>query len=139
MINKSIFKAYDVRGLYPKDVNVESVDAVISALVHIWEPGKIVIGHDGRHGGTELSEAAAAKAVEYGKAIGKEFEVIPVGLSTTPMFYFLVNHLQASGGAMITASHNPKEYNGVKAVKANAEQISGTELLKILNENEPTV
>ncbi|MES2059438.1 MAG: hypothetical protein V4438_00220 [Patescibacteria group bacterium] len=133
MINRSIFKAYDVRGIYPADVNIESVGAVARALTHIWNAGKIVIAHDGRHGSVELAGEVAKQAIISGKALGKDFDIISAGLSTTPMFYFLVNKLQASGGAMITASHNPKEYNGVKAVKAEAEAISGTELLEIVD------
>ena len=131
MLNKSIFKAYDVRGIYPKDVNKEAVEAVISGLKHLWNEGDIVVACDGRHGSEELSK----HAFELIGKTGKNFTPIYVGLSTTPMFYFLVNHLKASGGVMITASHNPKEYNGVKAVKAEAESISGKELLELVEKN----
>jgi phosphomannomutase len=129
MINRSVFKAYDIRGIYPKDVNEETIDAVVSALSHIWSDGEIVVACDGRHGSKELSERAAEQ-IEC-----KGFKPIYVGLATTPMFYFLVNHLKAEGGMMITASHNPKEYNGVKAVKTEAEAISGKELLEMIDKH----
>lgn len=128
MLNRSVFKAYDVRGKYPQDVNEETIDAVVAALSHVWEGGEIVVACDGRHGSDFLSKRAA-------EGIGNKFKVTYVGLATTPMFYFLVNHLEAAGGMMITASHNPKEYNGVKAVKARAEAISGKELLEIIDKN----
>ena len=53
-------------------------------------------------------------------------------MATTPMFYFLVNKLNAAGGIMITASHNPKEYNGLKVVGKNAEMVGGEEILKLM-------
>ena len=56
--------------------------------------------------------------------------IIDGGLMTTPMFYFLVNHFNADGGIMITASHNPKEYNGLKIINKNAVPISGKEIQK---------
>ena len=135
MLSKKIFKAYDVRGIYPTDVNVESVTSIAHALAFLLEAGDVVVARDGRHGGEELSKVMEEKIVSYGKEMGKDFNIISVGLSTTPMFYFLVNHLSAKGGAMITASHNPKEYSGVKAVKEKALPFSGTELLKIIEEN----
>lgn len=128
MLNRSVFKAYDVRGKYPQDVNEETIDAVVAALGHIWESGEIIVACDGRHGSDLLSKRAAER-------IGEKFTVTYVGLSTTPMFYFLVNNLKAAGGVMITASHNPKEYNGVKAVKAGAEAISGKELLDVIDKH----
>ena len=128
MLNRSVFKAYDVRGKYPQDVNEETIDAVVEALSHIWDSGEIVVSCDGRHGSDTLSKRAADR-------ISEKFKVTYVGLATTPMFYFLVNHLEAAGGMMITASHNPKEYNGVKAVKAGAEAISGKELLDVIDKN----
>ncbi len=134
-INKKIFKAYDVRGIYPTDVNAESVSEVARALAILLEPGVFVVARDGRHGGEELVATMQSKITEYGSAMGKKFDVLSVGLASTPMFYFLVNHLNASGGAMITASHNPKEYSGVKAVKAKALPFSGTELLQIIEQH----
>lgn len=135
MLSKKIFKAYDVRGIYPTDVNIESVTVIAHALAFLLPSGGVVVARDGRYGGEELSQAVEKEIAVFGETLGKKFEIISVGLATTPMFYFLVNHFNASGGAMITASHNPKEYSGVKAVKEKAVLFSGTELLKTIEEN----
>ena len=132
MLNTKIFKAYDVRGIYPTDVNIESVTVIAHALAFLLPSGSIVVARDGRHGGEELTKTVEKEIVVFGETLGKKFEIISVGRATTPMFYFLVNHFNASGGAMITASHNPKEYSGVKAVKEKALPFSGTELLKVI-------
>ncbi|MDB5204438.1 MAG: phosphomannomutase [Candidatus Taylorbacteria bacterium] len=134
-LNKKIFKAYDVRGIYPADVNTESITVIAHSLATLLPSGSIVVARDGRHGGEELAGVVEKEIVSFGEALGKKFEIISVGLSTTPMFYFLVNHFNASGGAMITASHNPKEYSGVKAVKEKALPFSGIELLKTIEEH----
>jgi phosphomannomutase len=135
MLNKKIFKAYDVRGIYPVDVNIEAVGYVALALSKLLDSGDVVVARDGRHGGEELAQALGDSLIRFGKDIGKEFNIVSVGLSTTPMYYFLVNHLNAKGGAMITASHNPKEYSGVKAVREKALPFSGTEILKVIEDN----
>jgi len=135
MLNTKIFKAYDVRGIYPTDINTESITVIAHVLASLLSSGKVVVARDGRHGGADLNEVLEKEIVSYGEVLGKKFEVVSVGLATTPMFYFLVNHLSASGGAMVTASHNPKEYSGVKAVKEKAIPFSGTELLKVIEES----
>ncbi len=135
MLNKTIFKAYDVRGLYPQEINDESVKIIAKALVETWNEGKIVVAHDGRHGSEEMAKLIAEEIVSDSEKSEKKLEIISVGLSTTPMYYFLVNDLNASGGAMITASHNPKEYNGIKAVREKAIMVSGTEILSIIEKN----
>ncbi len=124
-----------MRGIYPTDVNIESVSVVAHALAYLLNPGVVIVARDGRHGGEELSKTLEEKLIYFGESFNKKFEIISVGLSTTPMFYFLVNHFKASGGAMVTASHNPKEYSGIKAVKELAIPFSGTELLKTIEEN----
>jgi phosphomannomutase len=126
MIN--IYRAYDIRGLFPIEVNPKTVKYVGRQCAHIFDSGKIVISQDGRYGGAELRRAFCEGLFEESRNLHKNFELIQVDLSTTPMFYFLVNHYGASGGAIMTASHNPKEYNGVKAVKRGAIPISGTEI-----------
>lgn len=108
---------------------------IAHSLATLLPSGSIVVARDGRHGGEELAGVVEKEIVSFGEALGKKFEIISVGLSTTPMFYFLVNHFNASGGAMITASHNPKEYSGVKAVKEKALPFSGIELLKTIEEH----
>ena len=122
-MNTKIFEAYDVRGIYPTDINSEVVKQIVPGLKKLINPGQIVVAHDGRYGSTEL-----AKTLEDELGKDGDYTVTMVGLSTTPMFYFLVNDLKAEGGVMVTASHNPKEYNGLKAVRKEALPISGIEL-----------
>ena len=125
-MDKNIFRAYDIRGKYPKEINEEAVAEIIPAIINILKPKIIVVGHDTRLSSPSLYRAALKSFIVYRSL----FIVIPAGISTTPMFYFLVNKLKADGGIMITASHNPKEYNGLKIVGKNAAPISGKEILK---------
>jgi len=137
-MNPEIFKAYDIRGIYPDDLDKEAAYKIGRGLVVFLNKEskgrkKIVVGRDNR-----LSSPLLARAIKEG--IKKEgADVIDIGLSTTPMFYFAVKYLKADGGAMITASHNPPKYNGIKAVKKEGQNIAkgtGGEELKniVLNE-----
>ena len=121
-MNPSIFKAYDIRGIYPTELNESVATQIGQACAKLFKPGKVIIAHDVRYGSKELSKAVVEGLT---KDSGRQHEIILVGLATTPMFYFLVNDLNASGGCMITASHNPKEYNGFKVVGEKAHMISG--------------
>jgi phosphomannomutase len=124
-INRKIFKAYDVRGKYPSEINERVAGEIAKALGnHFGKGAKLVIGRDAR-----LSSLSIYKAVLSG------VKGIKVGLVTTPMLYFLVNELNADGGIMVTASHNPKEYNGLKVVGKKARPISGKEIKKLLLHN----
>jgi phosphomannomutase len=127
IINEKIFKAYDIRGAYPEDINKEAVFKIVSALGRFFGKGKVVLCHDARLSCEELYKSAL-KALEKIKRI----EVISVGLSTTPMLYFLTARFKARGGIMITASHSPKNHNGLKVVKFGAEPMSGTEIRKLV-------
>src|SRR3989344_2717933 len=117
-INPSIFKAYDVRGVYPGEINEEAFYLVGRAFV-AWLTKKarkqpvIVIGSDARISSPGLKKALVRGILEQG---GK---IIDVGLATTPMFYFAVNKAKADGGAMVTASHNPAKYNGLKFIETS--------------------
>ncbi len=137
MVNEKIFRAYDIRGVYPKDINSEIVDLIVGALVKIYKKEapkkkrlKIVIGHDARLSSPVLYGAAFSALKKF---IG--IKIIEGGIMTTPMSYFLINFLKADGGIIITASHNPCQYNGVKMSKKNAEPINGLQVLKILKKN----
>jgi phosphomannomutase len=127
-IYESIFKAYDVRGVYPREINEPTVNAIGRACASMFGDGKVIIGYDGRHGSPELAKAIEEGLLEEMTELKKKFDVERIGLCTTPMFYFLVHELGATGGMMITASHNPKDYNGVKVVGQGAHAISGTEI-----------
>jgi len=127
---EQIFKAYDIRGIYPEELNESAAYSVgvgyaRSGIVPVGS--LIVLGRDMRESSDGLFEAFAAGAGGNGLAI------VDIGLCTTPMFYFAVNELQAAGGAMITASHNPGTYNGFKLVRERAIPIgngSGLEQIK---------
>jgi len=117
--DRSVFKAYDIRGLFPSQINEDMAWRVGYGLAQCpliagSNPRTIVVGRDARESADVLFSAFASGAA-YGGA-----EIIDIGLSTTPMLYFAVNKLAAAGGAMITASHNPGEYNGFKLVRAKA-------------------
>lgn len=123
----SIFKAYDIRGLYPSQINEKIVSQIVWALIKFFKGGRLIIAHDSR-----LSSPSLYKAViqEFKKT--DKFKLEKIGLSTTPMFYFLVNKFKASGGIMITASHNPKNYSGLKIVGRKAQMISGKTVSRIM-------
>lgn len=129
-LNQKIFKAYDVRGKYPDELNEEAAFTIASALAKKFGAGAtIIIGKDAR-----LSSPSLYKAVLKGlKANRYKLKAVPVGLMTTPMLYFLVGKLKADGGIMVTASHNPKEYNGLKIVGKNARPISGEQIKKLVD------
>lgn len=128
-MDKGIFKAYNVRGRYPQEIDEEIVFDITRALGRYFKPGKIIVGRDSR-----LSSSKLYQAVIRGFMIHDlRFKILKVGMTTTPMFYFLVNEFRAQGGIMVTASHNPKNYNGLKVVGKKAKMIGGKEVLKIMN------
>ena len=110
-INKHIFRGYDIRGIYGEDLN-ENIAYTIGKGFgsYIQELGRTVaiVGHDNRISSPELSNAFIKGAIETG------ITVYNIGLVTTPMYYYSWEKLGIVSGAMITASHNPKEYNGFK-------------------------
>ncbi len=114
----TIFKAYDVRGRYPDEINEEIAYKIGRAYVELLKPKIVVVGRDMRLSSDKLFSALSKGIVDGGST------VLDVGLVSTPMFYYAVNLLKADGGVMITASHNPKEYNGFKFVKEKAIPIS---------------
>lgn len=127
----SIFGAYDIRGKYPIDINKESVEEIIPSILKALKPEKgilkIVVGCDARLSSPGLYKAVL-KTLKSLPTANYKLKSIAVGMITTPMLYFLVNKLEASGGIMITASHNPKNYNGLKVVGLKAIPISGKEI-----------
>ncbi len=111
---KDIFKAYDIRGIYKKDLNEDVAYKIGRALVEYIDKPNIVVGRDMRESSNPLFDAFAKGITEQGGT------VTDIGLSSTPMLYFAVNFLKADAGTMITASHNPKEYNGFKFTREKA-------------------
>ncbi|MEK7635852.1 MAG: hypothetical protein AAB405_02060 [Patescibacteria group bacterium] len=132
-INHKIFRAYDIRGKYPAEINEEIVCVIISLFISKFkiknEKLKIAVAHDTRLSSPTLYHAI----IEQLTISNQQLAIIKIGLSTTPMFYFLANYFNADLGIMITASHNPKEYNGLKIVGKNAMPISGEEVSKLVN------
>lgn len=117
-INPSIFKGYDIRGIYPTDLNEETIIPVTKAIYTFFHKHKtenesltIVVGTDMRISSPSLTKKAIEVLVELGA------NVIDIGVVSTPTFYFAVNHYGYDCGMQITASHNPKEWNGIKFVK----------------------
>ena len=131
-INRSIFKAYDIRGKYPAEIN-ESVFADIVSGIKGGFRGKVVVGHDARLSSKSLYKSVIGELENADRA--DRVKTIKGGLMTTPMLYFLVNALRADAGLMITASHNPKEYNGLKIVGRQARPVSGKEILAFLDKS----
>ncbi len=130
-----IFKAYDVRGLYPSQLNEDMAYKIGLAAQHIYDdedralatmPNTIVVGRDMRSHSEPLEAALINGLRDAG------FDVLSIGLATTPMNYFAVGHLGALGGVQVTASHNPKDYNGLKLSRANARPVSGDHGIPLL-------
>ena len=129
-MNPNIFKSYDIRGKYPQEINEKIVSEIILKLSNKFsQKSKIVIGYDARLSSLSLYRAA----INSVKRKASSIKIIEIEMATTPMLYFLTNHFNADMGIMITASHNPKEYNGLKIVGKNAVPISGKEILRIMN------
>jgi phosphomannomutase len=126
--SKEIFKEYDIRGIYPSQINEELAEEIAEVLAEkIFIKGKVVVGHDTRHSSPSLYKITTQTLRKY-----KNLEIIEAGMVTTPMLHFLVNHLGACGGIIITASHNPKEYNGIKVLNGKMIPVGGKDILKLL-------
>jgi phosphomannomutase len=121
MIDESIFKAYDIRGVYPESLNEDVARDIGRAFVnHLGLSGsRVVVARDMRLSGEALEKAF----IEGVTAAGAD--VLDLGLVSTDALYFAVGHLEEPGGAMITASHNPKQYNGFKLCREDAIALSG--------------
>jgi phosphomannomutase len=119
VLDPKVFKAYDVRGVYPAELDEEGGYAIGRAYVEQFEPDKIAVGRDMR-----LSSPSMAKAVIEGAADAGA-EVVDIGLVGTEVVYLAVGHLDLDGGVQVTASHNPKEYTGMKIVRRGALPVGG--------------
>jgi len=113
-----IFKAYDIRGIYGEQLNEDTAYKIGRAFV-VYVGPKIVVARDNRLSSDSLFEALARGINDQGG------DVYDIGLSTSPMFYYAVSNLDCDGGIIITASHNPSNYNGFKMVRGDAMPLSG--------------
>src|SRR5436190_11287102 len=119
MINSNIFKAYDVRGLYPQEINEDAARLIGRGFVAYLRAGRIAVSRDMRLSSPSMAAAFIAGAREQGA------DVVDYGMMGTDMLYFAVARDGHDGGVQITASHNPKEYNGIKMVRREAFPLSG--------------
>jgi phosphomannomutase len=119
VLDPNVFKAYDVRGIYPSALDEEGAHAIGRAFVEVFGPKRIAVGHDMRVTSPAMAEAAMAGAAEGGA------DVLELGLVGTEMVYFAVGELGLDGGIAVTASHNPKEYTGLKIVREGALPVGG--------------
>jgi phosphomannomutase len=118
-LDPRVFKAYDIRGIYPRELDEDGGYAIGRAYVEQFEPRRIAVGRDMR-----LSSPSVAESVIQGASAGGA-EVTDVGMVGTEMLYFAVGELELEGGIEITASHNPKEYTGMKIVRRGALPVGG--------------
>ena len=114
-----IFKAYDIRGIYPTEINADVAEAIGRAYIEFTGAKKVAVGRDMRPHSLPLFEGLSRGMLAQGA------DVIDLGLVSTPMSYFANGTLKVDGSVMITASHNPGEWNGFKLCLANAVPISG--------------
>ena len=114
----SCFKAYDLRGRVPDELNVELAKKIGHAYAAFIGPRQVVVGYDIRLTSQELAAALTAGLTEAG------VDVLDIGRCGTEEVYFATGHLGADGGIMVTASHNPSDYNGMKFVREQAKPIS---------------
>jgi len=118
-MNKSIFKAYDIRGVYPDEIDEKTAYAIGRSLVEYLNAKNIVVGRDARASSPALFAALSKGITEAG------CNVLDLGLATTPMVYFASHQSGIDGSISLTASHNPPEYNGMKLTRKDAVPIGG--------------
>ena len=119
MLDPKVFKAYDIRGIYPDELDEAGAYAVGRAYVEEFEPRSIAVGHDMRLSSPSMAVAAMRGAAAAGA------DVVDLGMVGTEMLYFAVGDLDLEGGIMVTASHNPKDYTGMKIVRRGALPVGG--------------
>jgi phosphomannomutase len=119
VLDPKVFKAYDVRGIYPDELDEAGAEAIGRAYVEQFEPRRMAVGRDMRLSSPAMQEALMRGASAAGA------DVLDLGLVGTEMVYFAVGSLELDGGAMVTASHNPKQYTGMKLVRRGALPVGG--------------
>jgi phosphomannomutase len=119
VLDPKVFKAYDIRGIYRAELDEEGAYAIGRAYVEQFEPKRIGVGRDMRLSSPAMAAATIRGAVDAGA------DVFDLGLVGTEMLYFAVGHLDLDGGVEVTASHNPKDYTGMKIVRRGALPVGG--------------
>jgi len=118
-VEPGIFKAYDIRGLYPKEINEDVAYLIGRGLCSYLKPQVVCVGRDVRLSSPVLLRGLVQGIVDSGA------DVVDLGIIPTDCLYFAVGHFRYPAGVVITASHNPKEYNGFKICRENAIPLSG--------------
>ena len=134
-ITKSIFREYDIRGIYPEEINESIVCLIAKAISYKCKEKNITeicVGRDGRLSGESLLSELSQTLSLFG------IKVINLGLVTSPLLYFAAKKNKFKSGVMITGSHNPKEYNGIKLV-IDDKPISGSDILELIENNRVVV
>jgi phosphomannomutase/phosphoglucomutase len=131
-VNLNCFKAYDIRGRIPDELNADLAHRIGNAIAGLLGPGPMVVGRDVRMSSLELQYALTAGIIAAGRG------VIDIGLCGTEEVYFQTSYLGAAGGIMVTASHNPIDYNGLKLIREDARPISGDSGLLTIRDNVAT-
>ena len=127
MIDESIFREYDIRGIVPEQINEFSIKAIASAIARKCSDERVnelALGRDGRLSGEEILKLLSKELQSLG------INIVNVGEVTSPLLYFAAKKLNSKSGVMITGSHNPKNYNGFKIV-INDMPVSGIEILNL--------
>ena len=119
VLDPAIFKAYDIRGIYPDELDEAGAYAIGRAYVEEFEARRIAVGRDMRLSSPPMQRAVMEGAADAGA------EVLDLGMVGTEMVYFAVGDLGLDGGIAVTASHNPKEYTGMKIVRRGALPVGG--------------
>ena len=132
MISESIFRENDIRGTYPEELNelvIKEIAKGIAKKCFQENVSSIVVGRDGRLSGESMLKTFCAAIAQFG------IDVNNIGLATSPMLYFAAKRANSKSGVMITGSHNPKNYNGIKMV-INDNSVSGSEILSLIKNDE---
>ena len=128
-IKRNIFREYDIRGIYPNELNETTIRLIagsVASKCHKEGIDVIAVGRDGRLSGESLLNEFCNEIIKYG------IKVINVGLVTSPLLYYAAKKTAGKSGVMITGSHNPKDYNGLKLV-INDKPVAGTEILDLID------
>ena len=129
MIDKSIFREYDIRGIVPTQINELSVKAIARAIAikcNNEQVDEVALGRDGRLSGDNLLRSLSSELQSLG------INVLNIGIVTSPLLYFAAKKIKSKSGIMITGSHNPKNYNGFKIV-INDSPVSGIEIHNLIS------
>ena len=132
MISESIFRENDIRGTYPEELNesvIKEISKGIAKKCFQEDISSIVVARDGRLSGESLLTTFCNAIAQYGVNVNN------IGLATSPMLYFAAKKENSKSGVMITGSHNPKNYNGIKMV-INDNSVSGNEILSLIKNDE---